>query len=223
MLMTETTYLIRYMKTNFLTLYFKMFYRPKSTFEVVFESEKSLKFGFFAILIPTIGYTLFYIMALFAGGSPSTFKPWLTIPIEDYFKYDIILTTPGYYLAWVGAASTIYLLSRLMKGKSSFDNMLAIVGFGVGVATWSSMLHDLTDAFLSVIGVIEMREYERLLNEPTFWRGLLWTLYIIYFFWFLTLFTIGIKKAQGLSLLKSILISLIGLLSFQLILLIFIR
>jgi len=200
-----------------------MFYRPKSTFEVVFESEKSLKFGFFAILIPTIGYTLFYIMALFAGGSPSTFKPWLTIPIEDYFKYDIILTTPGYYLAWVGAASTIYLLSRLMKGKSSFDNMLAIVGFGVGVATWSSMLHDLTDAFLSVIGVIEMREYERLLNEPTFWRGLLWTLYIIYFFWFLTLFTIGIKKAQGLSLLKSILISLIGLLSFQLILLIFIR
>ncbi len=211
------------MKTNFLTLYFKMFYRPKSTFEVVFESEKSLKFGFFAILIPTIGYTLFYIMALFAGGSPSTFKPWLTIPIEDYFKYDIILTTPGYYLAWVGAASTIYLLSRLMKGKSSFDNMLAIVGFGVGVATWSSMLHDLTDAFLSVIGVIEMREYERLLNEPTFWRGLLWTLYIIYFFWFLTLFTIGIKKAQGLSLLKSILISLIGLLSFQLILLIFIR
>lgn len=211
------------MKTNFLTLYIKMFYKPKSTFEAVLESEKSLKFGFFAILIPTIGYTLFYIMALFAGGSPSTFKPWLTIPIEDYFKYDIVLTTPGYYLAWVGAASTMYLLSRLMKGKSSFDNILAIVGFGVGVATWSSMLHDLTDAFLSVIGVIEMREYERLLNEPTFWRGLLWTLYIIYFFWFLTLFTIGIKKAQDFSLLKSILISLIGLFSFQLILLIFIR
>lgn len=200
-----------------------MFYKPKSTFEVVFESEKSLMFGFFAILIPTIGYTLFYIMAFFAGGSPSTFKPWLTIPIEDYFKYDIVLTTPGYYLAWVGAASTMYLLSRLMKGKSSFDNILAIVGFGVGVATWSSMLHDLTDAFLSVIGVIEMREYERLLNEPTFWRGLLWTLYTIYFFWLLTLFTIGIKIAQGFSLLKSILISLIGLFSFQLILFIFIR
>lgn len=211
------------MKTNFLTLYLKMFYKPKSTFEVVFESEKSLKFGFFAILIPTIGYTLFYIMALFAGGSPSTFKPWLTIPIEDYFKYDIVLTTPGYYLAWVGAASTMYLLSRLMKAKSNFDNMLAIVGFGVGIASWSSMLHDLIDAFLSVIGVIEMKEYERLLNEPTFWRGLLWTLYTIYFFWFLTLFTIGIKKAQGFSLLKSILISLIGLFSFQLILLIFIR
>lgn len=211
------------MKTNFLTLYLKMFYRPKSTFEVVFESGKSLKFGFFAILIPIIGYTLFYVMALIADGSPSTFKPWLTIPIEDYFKYDIVLTTPGYYLAWVGATSTMYLLSRLMKGKSNFDNILAIVGFSVGVATWSSMLHDLTDAFLSVIGVIEMKEYERLLNEPTFWRGLLWTLYSVYFFWFLTLFTIGIKKAQGFSLLKSILISLIGLFSFQLILLIFIR
>lgn len=211
------------MKTNFLTVYFKMFYKPKSTFEVLFASEKSVKYGFLAILIPTIGYTLFYIMALYAGGSPSTFKPWLAIPIEDYFKYDILLTTPGYYLAWVGAASTIYLLSRLMNGKSSFDNMLVIVGFGVGVATWSSLLHDLTDAFLSVIGVIDMKEYESLLNEPTVWRGLLWTLYSIYFFWFLTLFTIGIKKAQGFSLSKSILIALAGLFSFQLILLIFIR
>lgn len=211
------------MKTNFLTLYLQMFYKPKSTFEVVFESGKSLKFGFFAILIPTIGYTLFYIMALFAGGSPSTFKPWLTIPIEEYFKYDIVLTTPGYYLAWVGATSTIYLLSRLMKGKNSFDNILAMVGFSVGVATWSSMLHDLTDAFLSVIGVIEMKEYERLLNEPTFWRYLLWTLYTIYFFWFLTLFTIGIKKAQGFSLFKSIMIAIVGLFTFHIILLIFIR
>jgi hypothetical protein len=211
------------MNNNFGSLYIRMFYKPKSTFEIVFESEKALKFGFFAILIPTIGYTLFYIMALFAGGSPSTFKPWLTIPIEDYFKYDIVLTTPGYFLAWVGAASTIYLLSRLMKGKSSYDNILAVVGFGVGVATWSSMLHDLTDAFLSVTGVIEMKEYERLLNEPTFWRGLLWTLYTIYFFWFITLFTIGIRKAQGFSILKSILLAFIGLAIFQVTLLIFIR
>lgn len=211
------------MKTNFLTLYLQMFYKPKSTFEIVFESDKALKFGFFAILMPIIGYTLFYILALYAGGSPSTFKPWLTIPIEEYFKYDIVLTTPGYYLAWVGAGSTMYFLSRLMKGKSSFDHMLAVVGFGVGVASWSSMLHDLTDAFLSVIGVIEMKEYERLLNEPTFWRGLLWTFYTIYFFWFMTLFTIGIKKAQGFSLFKSILLAFVGLITFQTILLIFIR
>ena len=110
-----------------------------------------------------------------------------------------------------------------MNGQSKFDNILAVIGFGIGVATWSSLLHDLTDAFLSVIGIIDMREYEKLLNEPTFWRGLLWSLYTLYFFWFLTLFTVGIKKAQGFNLFKSILIAFVGLFTFQIILLIFIR
>ena len=211
------------MKTNFRTLYFGMFYKPKSTFETIFESDKALKYAFWAFLIPSLGYTLFYIMAYYAGGSPSTFKPWLTIPIEEYFKYDIILAFPGYYLGWIGASATVYLLSRLMNGQSKFDNILAIIGFGIGVATWSSLLHDLTDAFLSVIGIIDMGEYEKLLNEPTFWRSLLWSLYTLYFFWFLSLFTIGIKKAQGFSLIKSILVAIIGLATFQIILLIFIR
>jgi len=211
------------MNTNFLKLYFRMFYKPKSTFELIFESKNTLRYSFFAFLVPALGYTLFYIMAYFAGGSPSTFKPWLTIPIESYFKYDIFLTFPGYYLSWIGASVTVYLISRLMNGQSKFDNILAVIAFGIGVATWSSLLHDLTDAFLSVIGVISMKEYEQLLNAPTFWRGLLWTLYTLYFFWFLTLFTIGIKKAQGFSLAKSLLVAFVGLFTFQIILLIFIR
>jgi len=110
-----------------------------------------------------------------------------------------------------------------MNGRSKFDNILAIIGFGIGIATWSSLLHDLTDAFLSIIGVIDMKEYELLLNQPTFWRGLIWSLYTLYFFWFLTLFTIGLKIAQKFSLIKSIIIALVGLATFQLILLIFIR
>ncbi|RPA68009.1 hypothetical protein EF405_13785 [Cyclobacteriaceae bacterium YHN15] len=85
------------------------------------------------------------------------------------------------------------------------------------------MINDLTDAFLSIVGVIDMREYEHLLNVPTFWRGLLLSLYTIYFFWLMTLFTIGIRIAQGFSIIKSTLIALIGLIIFQLTLLIFIR
>lgn len=211
------------MNPSFLSLYLSMFYKPKSTFKLIFDNRNTIKYAFFALLVPAIGYTLFYIMAYNAGGSPSTFKPWLNLPIERYFYYDIFLTLPGYYLSWAGAAVTVYLVSRLLKGRSAFDNILAIIAFGIGVASWSSMLHDLVDAILSVAGVIDMREYERLLNQPTFWRGLLLTLYAIYFSWFLTLFTIGIKVAQGFSNFKSIIIALLGLATFQLILLIFIR
>lgn len=211
------------MKPTFWKLYFRMFYKPKSTFQIVFENNISIKLGLFSLLIPALGYTIFYIMAYFAGGSPSTFKPWLALPIEKYFKYDIFLTLPGYYLSWIGASVTVYLFTKINNHNSKFDEILAVIGIGVGVATWSSLFHDLIDAFLSVIGVIDMREYEQLLNQPTFWKGLLLTLYALYFFWFLILFTLGIKVSQKCSLIKSLAIAFVGLISFQVILLIFIR
>jgi hypothetical protein len=182
-----------------------------------------LKFGFYALLVPALGYTLFYLMAWRAGGAPSTFRPWLALPIEEYFKFDIFLSFPGYFVSWVTAASTLYLLSRALHGSGSFDDTLAAMGFGIGIATWSSMLHDLTDAILSTIGVIEMGEYEKMLNEPTFWRYLLLSLYSIYFLWFIYLFTLTILKAHKLKKWISLILGIFGLAVFQTMLFIFIR
>jgi hypothetical protein len=210
-------------KEGFISLYIRMFVKPRSTFEVLLKSENKLSYGFYAFLVPAIGYTLFYIMAWNAGGSPSTFKPWLNLPIEQYFRYDIYLTVPGYFISWSSAAVVVFLLSRLLKGRALFEDIFMIIGFGIGIATWSSMLHDLTDAFLATIGVIEMKEYERLLNEPTFWRYLLLTLYLIYFSWFITLFTLGIKQANKFNLFKSVILAITGLAVYQTMLFIFIR
>lgn len=200
-----------------------MFTRPGSTFNLILNRKSTLRFGFFALLVPIVGYTLFYIMAWNAGGSPSTFSPWLAIPADEYFRYDIFLTLPGYYMAWIGASCTVFLISRILSGPGSFENLMAVIGFGIGIATWSSLLHDLTDAILSTLGIIDMKEYEKLLNGPTFWRYLLLTLYTIYFFWFLYLFTIGIRKVQRFGWFKSILLAFVGLVTFQVILFIFIR
>ncbi len=54
-------------------------------------------------------------------------NPGLQYLLEEYFKYDIILSFPGYYLSWIGASVTVYLLSRLMNGQSKFDNILAVI------------------------------------------------------------------------------------------------
>jgi len=210
-------------QNSFISLYLRMFAKPRSTFEMLLKSDNKLSFGFYAHLVPAIGYTLFYLMAWNAGGSPSTFKPWLNLPIEKYFMYDIFLTIPGYFISLSSAAVVVFLLSRLFRGHAAFEDIFMVIGFGIGIATWSSMLHDLTDAFLATIGVIDMKEYERLLNEPTFWRYLLLTLYLIYFCWFVTLFTIGIKKANKFSFFKSIILGILGLAVFQTILFIFIR
>jgi hypothetical protein len=210
-------------KPGFWTYYTGVFLHPSETFRKLLNDDRRLKFGLFAFLIPAIGYTLFYIMAWKAGGSPSTFKPWLAIPIEKYFFYDIFLALPTYFLCLVTTAAILQLLSKLFGGKGSFEDSFSVLGFGVGVATWSTMLHDLTDSFLAFTGIINMREYEKMLNEPTFWRSLLWTLFAIYFVWFIVLFTKGMKEVQKTSPLVSLLLGISGLVVFQLIFLIFIR
>jgi hypothetical protein len=63
---------------------------------------------------------------------------------------------------------------------------------GIGVATWASLVHDLTDAVLGVLGTIDMKAFEAALNGPTFWRGPLWTFYYIYFIWLIVLFAKGL-------------------------------
>jgi hypothetical protein len=208
---------------NFISLYLRMFVKPASTFDLLIKSENKLRYAIFAFLVPAIGYTLFYLMSWNAGGSPSTFKPWLNLPVEKYFYYDIFLTIPGYFISLSSASVVVFLLSRLFKGQAAFEDIFMVIGFGIGIATWSSLLHDLTDAFLATIRVIEMKEYERLLNEPTFWRYLLLMLYLIYFIWFITLFAIGIKKTNKFNIFKSLMIAIAGLAVYQTMLFIFIR
>ena len=208
---------------SFMRLYLGLFTRPSRTFERILQHQHKLRFGLLALLIPGLGYTLFYAMAWQAGGSPSTFKPWLALPIEKYFFYDIFLALPAVFLSLVAAAGIIQLLSRLFHGLGAFEDTFTVLAFGAAVATWSTMLHDLTDAFLAFTGAIDMKEYEAALNSPTFWRSLLWTLFAIYFAWFILLFTKGLRKVQKLPVSSSLLLGFIALLLYQGILLIFIR
>ena len=105
----------------------------------------------------------------------------------------------------------------------SFEDTAVALGFGIGVATWASLLHDLTDSVLAVLGVIEMKAYEAALNGPTFWRGLLWTLYTIYFFWFIILFAKGIRTGHALNWPSATLLAVVALVVYQGLFLVFNR
>jgi len=49
--------------------------RPRQTFEQLLTDERRLKFGFYAILLNALLYTLVYVFLTMAGGAPSTFEP----------------------------------------------------------------------------------------------------------------------------------------------------
>ena len=114
-------------------------------------------------------------------------------------------------------------VSSSISQRLTFPTVVMILGFGIGVASWSSMLHDLPDAFLGWIGLLDMAWYEQQLNEPTIWQALLWTVYLVYFVWFYLLFFKGARAVSEASRAKSALFALLALLGFQGVLLIFIR
>ena len=181
---------------GFISYYLSYFARPLKTFGLLLNDARRVRYAVFSALVPAVGYTLMYLLGRTAGGSPSSFKPWLAIPIEQYFKWDIFIVAPSMYACWVLASRVVQLLSRPLSGSGSFEDTAAAAGFGIGIATWSSLVHDLTDAALGAIGIIDMKDYEAALNSPTFWRALLWTLYSFYFVWFLALFSKGVGLAH---------------------------
>lgn len=208
---------------EFFRFYWGVFVSPTKTFRQIDLDNRKMLYGFVSALIPALGYTVFYIMASSAGGAPSVFVPWLNLPMDRYFYYAIFLSIPGYLLAVFFASGVVYFCMKLARIEISFDSVFMVIGFGIGVASWSSMLHDLTDAFLGFVGVIDIRQYERLLNEPTIWKYLLLTLYTIYFIWFFALFQKGLAVAGKIDRAKAAAFAVIGLVSFQAVLLLFIR
>lgn len=127
------------------------------------------------------------------------------------------------FLCWVLASGVAQLLSRVFSGTGSFEDTATAVGFGIGVATWASLIHDLTDAVLGALGIIDMKAYEVALNSPTFWRALLWTLYSIYFVWLGLLFAKGFHAGHGVGWVKSIVLAVIALVAYKGVFLIFNR
>lgn len=191
------------------------FTKPGRTFASLLADGRRVRMAALAVLVPAAGYTLMYLLAWIAGGAPSTFKPWLAIPIQDYFKWDIFIVAPSMFGCWVLASGSTQLVARALGGRGSFEDSATVIGFGIGVASCASLVHDLTDAALGAAGIIDMKVYEEALNSPTFWRALLWTLWAMYFIAFLVIYTKGFRAAHGLPRGKAIFLAVLGLVVYQ--------
>lgn len=198
---------------TFFQYYFSAFINPSKTFVTLRDDPGRVRLGFLAVLIMAVLYTFVYLFLIFGGGQP--FKPWLDIPLETYYRYNVLFCAPSMFLGWILAAGVAHLISQLFNGSGTFEQTLCVFGFGIGVASWATGLHDLLTSFLGAIHVISQRDYEIALNSPTIWRTLLWIQMLIYLLWFLFLFTKGIQKVQGLTGWKASLAGTVGFIMYQ--------
>jgi hypothetical protein len=208
---------------SFKDYYFGALLRPRRTFDALMADDRRLRFGFFALLISIALYTLVYIFLTIAGGAPSSFTPFLAIPKDLYYQYNRFILAPSMFMAWILAAGVAQLLSRAFSGQGSFEDMLSVFGFGIGIATLASLAHDLIDSFLGAIGLLDLKWYEQALNSATIWRTILWTLYTLSFVLFLILFPKGVGAAQRIRRGPAILVGVLSFLVYQVFFIIFNR
>jgi len=190
-------------------------FRPRQTFDLLLKDDRRLKFGLIAITINAFLYTLVYIFLWHGGGAPSTVTPWLAISKDVYYFYNRFMLAPSMFGCWILAAGVTHLLSRMFSGKGSFENTLSVFGFGITVATFIALLHDLTDSFLGAIGLLDLRWYEVQLNSPTIWRTILLTLYSIALIMLFVLLTKGVFASQRIKRIPGILIGLVAFVVYQ--------
>jgi hypothetical protein len=200
---------------SFKDYYVGTLFQPRRTFETLLADSRKLRFGFLAILLNAIVYTLVYVFLWNSGGAPSSFTPWLAVPREVYYFYNQFWLAPSMFGCWILAAGVAYLLSRLFSGKGSFEDTLSTFGFGVTIATLFALFHDLTDSFLGVIGLLDLRWYEVALNSPTIWRAILLTLYSIALILLFVLLIKAVRASQKLKLGPSIFIGSVAAIVYQ--------
>jgi hypothetical protein len=196
---------------------------PRRTFERLPLDERRLKFGFYAMLISVVLYTLVYIFLTIGGGAPSSFTPWLNVPKDVYYYYNRFWLAPSMLGCWILASGVAYLLSRLVSGKGSYDDTLGVFGFGITVATFFAALHDVTDSFLSAIGLLDQTWYEAQLNSPTIWRTILFTLYGIGLVLLFVYLIIGVYKVHKIKPVHALWIGFIAAVVYQVVFMVFNR
>jgi Yip1 domain len=209
------------MKLSFLSYYAAAFLRPSHTFARLLHTKHKLRYAFYAVLLQAVVYTCVYIFLVMGDGRP--FKPWLSIPPEDYYWYNRFFLAPSMLLAWIAAAGVAQLFGKAFHGKGSFEDTLCVFGFGTGIASWATGLHDLATSFLGALHIINPQDYELALNTPTVWRILLWVLMTAYLLWFCLLFSKGVMAVHHIRPGGAAITGITGFLVYQLLFFIFNR
>ena len=79
------------------------------------------------LLLIGIAYTgAIGLLAL--GGVGPGMEPWLRIPAENYFAWEVAFTAPVIFLTALMAAAVMQLLARWFGGTGSFEDTVALLG-----------------------------------------------------------------------------------------------
>ena len=196
---------------------------PRKSFAKLMQDSRRLRLGFEAVLFVALGYTVALILIASSPGRISKIAAWVTIPLEHYFFWEVFFIGAVTFGCWILASGVVYLLSRLVSGKGSYDDTLALLGFAVAVPTTFAFLHDSVTGFMTATGMMSAAAWERSITTPGVGLVLFWAYMVIYLLGLLVLFPLATAAAQKLRGWHTLWLGWVGVAVYQGIYFIFIR
>lgn len=208
-------------KGSFWEYYGGVFTGPRRAFAGLLTNPRRLRYGAGALLISALLYSFVILLLALAGGEP-VIPPLLDIPAQDYYSVQVFMMAPVMFAAWMLASGVVHVLSKPLGGRGTFEDTLALLGFGTVPPTYVTLVPDGVSGALSLLGVIGP---DPLLwtTQPGFGQVLSLGYLALYVLWFFALFPIAVAAAQKLSRRRSIVAGIVGFLVYQSLLLIFVR
>jgi len=173
---------------------------PRQTFGRVLREEKKVAYGFAAVLLLSVLYSIAVLASWAGGGMPLGYEPLLRIPTQSYYLWQTFFTVPVGLVGWILFAGSAQLLSGRLGGQGSFEENLAVLGFPYVLMLPFSWLPEF-------IGVFLPQPWETAINSGTVTAVRV----AISVIWFAVVSVIALKQAQHLSTSRASLAAIVSL------------
>jgi len=172
--------------------------RPGDTFRQVIGERSKVAYGFAAVMLLCVLYSVAVLIGFFKGATPAGYEPFLRIPTESYYLWQTFFTIPVGLIGWILFAGAAQLLSRSLGGQGSFEDNLAVLGFPFILMLPFSWFPEMVMTFL-----------------PWWWDAPAWVASTPYrvgvsTVWFLIVSAIALRQAQNLSVNRAVFSTLVS-------------
>jgi hypothetical protein len=203
---------------SFLAYLLGVIFRPLTTFQKLLADRQRLTYGWSALLLIGVLYTLVTSL-LWIHRNPVSLEPFLRIPTEQYYYWLQFFCLAVYVTSGILAAAIMHLLSKVFHGQGSFEDTLALVGMGTAAATLATLIPDVITSVLAVMGVMA----DAFARPPGFWQIVTWGYLALYVLLFVVLYPAAVRAVQKIQVWQAVLVGVFGFLVYQSFLLLFIR
>jgi hypothetical protein len=192
--------------------------RPGTTAKALLEDKSPLSYGVGATLLIGIMYTITVFFG-YINGFGAVVEPWLPIPAENYYFWELFFVIPVYFTSFITASGTMQLLALGFGGSGTFEDTFTIVALGSILPTLGFMWLPET-AMMALFPELRAQSLGGFAGIPM-WLDIVRQLLVPV--WTTVIYVIAMRRIHSVSGAISTIIVLLGMVPSVVITLVFVR